>query len=131
MVPDLIVGPLMEAWRRLSQTGNLLAVVDVSGSMATEVPGTGASRLDLSKQGLEAGITLTDPASSGGLWEFSTELDGSTDHRVLVPLGPLNEEVREVLNDVTRITGGKLYELERPEDIRDVFIDVQTGGVTE
>lgn len=224
VVPDVVVGPLMEAWRGLSQTGNLLAVVDVSGSMQTEVPGTGASRLELSKQGLEAGITLTDPASSGGLWEFSTELDGSTDHRVLVPLGPLAEEVREgvtrqeaeiatirelepkadtglydtilasyehmlgnfepdklnavifftdgknddadgislaqlrrrlrdlvdperpvlfigvaygaeadfeVLNDVTEITGGKLYVLERPEDIRDVFIDVQTGGVAE
>ena len=222
VVPDLIVGPLVQTWQDLSQTGNLLGVVDVSGSMRTEVPGTGASRLDLSKQGLEAGIALTDPASSGGLWEFSTELDGSTDHRVLVPIGPLNEEIREgvtrqeaeiatireleprtdtglydtilasyrhmldnyepdklnavifftdgknddangislgqlrrqlrdlvdperpvlfigvaygaeadfaVLDRVTRITGGKLYTLERPEDIRDVFIDVQTGGV--
>jgi hypothetical protein len=35
----------------------------------------------------------------------------------------------EVLNRVTKITGGKLYTLDRPEDIRDVFIDVQTGGV--
>ncbi|HSJ45636.1 MAG TPA: hypothetical protein VK923_13230 [Euzebyales bacterium] len=221
VVPDIVVGPLMQAWQDLSQTGNLLAVVDVSGSMKTEVPGTGASRLDLSKQGLEAGIALTDPASSGGLWEFSTELDGSTDHRVLVPLGPLNEEVREgvtrqeaeiatvrelqaradtglhdtilagyehmldnfepgklnavifftdgknddadgvslgqlrrrlrdlvdpqrpvlfigvaygaeadfeVLNRVTNITGGKLYKLDQPEDIRDVFIDVQTAA---
>ena len=224
VLPDLVVGPLMQAWQGLSQTGNLLAVVDVSGSMETEVPGTGASRLALSKQGLEAGITLTDPASSGGLWEFSTELDGSTDHRVLLPIGPLNEEVREgvtrqeaeiatirglesqadtglydtilasygymmdnfepdklnavifftdgknddadgislrqlrrrlrdlvdperpvlfigvaygaeadfeVLDRVTKVTGGKLYELDRPEDIRDVFIDVQTGGVAE
>jgi Ca-activated chloride channel family protein len=222
VVPDLIVGPLMQAWQDLSQTGNLLGVVDVSGSMKTEVPGTGASRLDLSKLGLEAGIELTDPASSGGLWEFSTELDGSAVHRVLVPIGPLDEEVRygvsrheaeiatvrelerradtglydtilasydhmldnyepdrlnavifftdgknddadgislgqlrrrlrvlvdpqrpvlfigvaygaeadfEVLNRVTKITGGKLYTLDRPEDIRDVFIDVQTGGV--
>jgi Ca-activated chloride channel family protein len=222
VVPDIVVGPLMQAWRGLSQTGNLLAVVDVSGSMKTEVPGTGASRLDLSKQGLEAGIALTDPASSAGLWEFSTNLGGTTDHRVLVPLGPLGEEVREgvtrqeaeiatirelepradtglydtiaasyehmvdnyeldqlnavifftdgknddadgislqelrrrlrdlvdphrpvlfigvaygaeadfeVLESVTKITGGKLYELERPDDIQDVFIDVQTGGV--
>lgn len=221
VLPDLIVAPLMRVWRDLSQTGNLLAVVDVSGSMATGVPGTGASRLELSKRGLEAGIALTDPASSGGVWEFSTELDGPTDHRILVPIGPLDEEVRDgvtrqeaeiatirelepiadtglydtilasyrhmldnydpdklnavifftdgkndddgislrqlrrrlrdlvdpdrpvlfigvaygaeadfdVLGDVTRITGGKLYRLDRPEDIRDVFIDVQTGGV--
>jgi Ca-activated chloride channel family protein len=30
-VPALAVGPLTEAWRGLSQTGNLLAVIDVSG----------------------------------------------------------------------------------------------------
>jgi hypothetical protein len=33
------------------------------------------------------------------------------------------------LEAVTAITGGKLYELERPEDIRNVFIDVQTGNL--
>jgi Mg-chelatase subunit ChlD len=37
----------------------------------------------------------------------------------------------DVLNRVTKIAGGKLYELDRPEDIRDVFIDVQTGGVAK
>ncbi|CAN5914123.1 hypothetical protein BH23ACT10_BH23ACT10_16700 [soil metagenome] len=92
-VPQAVVQPVIGAWRGLSQTGNLLAVIDVSGSMATIVPGTGASRLELSAQGLEAGIALTDPASSSGLWEFSTDLDGDTDHRVLVPLEPLDEEV--------------------------------------
>ncbi len=221
-VPAQIVGPLVQAWRALSQTGNLLAVVDVSGSMRTLVPGTDATRLDLSKQGLEAGLALLDPASSAGLWEFSTDLVGSNDHRILVPIGPLDGEVsvgvtrrdaqlaavrgltpradtglydtiaasyaylldnfepgainavifftdgqnddqdgitfrqlrrrlrdlvhpeREVLfvgvaygrdadfdalKAVTSITGGMLYTLERPEDIRDVFIDAQTGGL--
>lgn len=221
-VPAQLVRPILQAWRGLSQTGNLLAVVDVSGSMATPVPGASATRLALSAQGLEAGIALTDPASSAGLWEFSTDLDGDTDHRILVPIGPLDEEIEpgvtrqeaqiaairdlepvadtglydtiaasyeyvldnyepgklnavifftdgknddddgltlqalqqrlrelvdperevlfigvaygaeadfEALNAVTTITDGKLYALERPEDIRNVFIDVQTGGV--
>ena len=35
----------------------------------------------------------------------------------------------DALRAVTRITGGKLYDLDRPDDIRDVFIDVQTGNV--
>ncbi|CAN5914151.1 hypothetical protein BH23ACT10_BH23ACT10_16720 [soil metagenome] len=35
----------------------------------------------------------------------------------------------EALEAVTAITDGKLYTLDRPEDIRNVFIDVQTGGV--
>lgn len=33
------------------------------------------------------------------------------------------------LNAVIFFTDGKLYTLDRPEDIRNVFIDVQTGGV--
>jgi hypothetical protein len=33
------------------------------------------------------------------------------------------------LNAITTVTDGKLYQLQRPEDIRNVFIDVQTGGV--
>ena len=216
------VGPVVQAWRGLSQTGNLLSVVDVSGSMAAEVPGTGATRLQLSAQGLAAGVSLLDPETIAGIWEFSTDLDGEgVDHRELIPLGkfsdPLGDVTRqeatigalrelepqadtglydtiiasyeymlenyqpgrvnavifftdganddddglslgqlqdrlrelvdperpvlilgvaygaeadfETLNAVTTITDGKLYILERPEDIRNVFIDVQTGGV--
>jgi Ca-activated chloride channel family protein len=218
----LVTGAVAQAWRGLSQTGNLLGVVDVSGSMKTPVPGTGASRLQLSARGLAAGVQLLDPESHCGLWEFSTRLDGDQDHRELISVGPLNEELnggvtrqeaevaairdlrpledtglydtilasyrhmldnyeadklnavifftdgrndddegvtlrqlqerlrdlvdpeREVLfigvgygpeadfdalRAVTRITGGKLYDLDRPDDIRNVFIDVQTGNV--
>jgi Ca-activated chloride channel homolog len=217
-----MVAPVLQAWRGLSQTGNLLSVLDVSGSMKTEVPGTGASRLELSIQGSIAGLRLLDPNTISGLWEFSTEIgpDGE-DYRELVPLGPLGGELNgvpridavvqqlrglrpredtglydtiaaayehlqenyqpdrinavviftdgknddddglslqqlqdrlrelvdpereilvlavgygpeadfEALNAVTSVTEGKLYALQRPEDIRNVFIDVQTGGV--
>jgi Ca-activated chloride channel family protein len=217
-----MVGPVLQAWRGLSQTGNLLSVLDVSGSMKTEVPGTGASRLELSIQGSIAGLQLLDPNTISGLWEFSTEIGpNGEDYRELVPLGPLGDEVNgrprletvverlqglrpredtglydtiaaayehlldnhepgrinalviftdgknddddgmslqqlqarlrelvdperqvlilavgygpeadfEALNAVTSVTDGKLYALDRPEDIRNVFIDVQTGGV--
>ena len=217
-----MAAPVLEAWRGLSQTGNLLSVLDVSGSMKTEVPGTGASRLELSIQGSIAGLRLLDPNTISGLWEFSTDIgpDGE-DHRELIPLGPLSGNLNgvprleavvqqlqslrpredtglydtiaaayehlqdnykpgrinavviftdgknddddglslqqlqdrlrelvdpereilvlavgygpeadfEALNAVTSVTEGKLYALQRPEDIRNVFIDVQTGGV--
>jgi Ca-activated chloride channel family protein len=216
------VGQVLEAWRGLSQTGNILSVFDVSGSMKTEVPGTGASRLELSVQGSIAGLELLDPNTINGLWEFSTDIGpGGRDYRELLPLGPLGGEFNgvprreaaiaalqglrprndtglydtiaaayehlqdnyqpdrintlviftdgknddddgisltqlqahlrglvdparevlilavgygpeadfEALNAVTTVTDGKLYVLERPEDIRNVFIDVQTGGV--
>jgi Ca-activated chloride channel family protein len=216
------VGQVLQAWRGLSQTGNILSVFDVSGSMKTEVPGTGASRLELSVQGSIAGLELLDPNTINGLWEFSTDIGpGGRDYRELLPLGPLGGEFNgvprreaaiaalqglrprndtglydtiaaayehlqdnyqpdrintlviftdgknddddgisltqlqahlrglvdparevlilavgygpeadfEALNAVTTVTDGKLYVLERPEDIRNVFIDVQTGGV--
>jgi Ca-activated chloride channel family protein len=217
-----MTAPLLQAWRGLSQTGNILSVLDVSGSMATEVPGTGATRLELSVQGSIAGLQLFDPNTIAGLWSFSTNIGpNDEDHRELIPLGELDGELNgaprreatiaalqglepeadtglydtiaaayahmqenyepdrlnalvvftdgrnddddgislqelqtqlrdmvdperpifvlavgygpeadfEALNAVTTITDGKLYPLDRPEDIRNVFIDVQTGGV--
>jgi Ca-activated chloride channel family protein len=217
-----MAAPVLQAWRGLSQTGNLLSVLDVSGSMKTEVPGTGASRLELSIQGSIAGLRLLDPNTISGLWEFSTNIGpNDEDHRELVPLGPLGDEINgrpridtvverlqrlrpredtglydtiaaayehlqenyqpdrinalviftdgknddddgmslrqlqarlrelvdperqvlilavgygpeadfEALNAVTSVADGKLYALDRPEDIRNVFIDVQTGGI--
>lgn len=216
-----VVAPVLRAWRGLSQTGNILTLFDVSGSMVTPVEGTGATRLELSVAGAAGGVQLFDPKTSLGLWEFSTDLgpDGA-DHRELVPLGPLEEEVDgtdrrsaivgalqqlqpqadtglydtvaaaydfmleryepgrinavlvftdgandddgltlsqlqerlrervdpdrpvlvlavgygpdadfEALSAITTVTDGKLYVLQQPEDIRNVFIDVQTGGV--
>jgi Ca-activated chloride channel family protein len=216
------VAPTLQAWRGLSQTGNLLSVIDVSGSMKTEVPGTGASRLELSAGGAIAGLQLLDPNTINGLWEFSTDIGpNGEDYRELIPLGELDGEINgvprrqaamaalqglrpredtglydtiaaayqhlqdnyqpdrinalvvftdgknddddglslqrlqaqlreqvdperqvlilavgygpeadfEALNAITTVTDGKLYQLQRPEDIRNVFIDVQTGGV--
>jgi Ca-activated chloride channel family protein len=216
------VAPTLQAWRGLSQTGNLLSLIDVSGSMATEVPGTGATRLELSAQGAGAGLQLIDPNTISGFWEFSTDIGpNGEDYRELIPLGELDEEIDgvprrdvataalqglqpiadtglydsiaaaykhlqdnyqadrinalvvftdgknddddglslqqlqarlrervdperpvlilavgygpeadfEALNAITTVTDGKLYKLARPEDIRNVFIDVQTGGV--
>lgn len=218
----LVTAAVTDAWRSLGTKDNVLAVIDVSGSMDTEVPGTGETRLALSGQGITGGAALLDPASHGGLWEFSTDLDGGKDYRELISMGPLGEVIsggktrtalqveavrdlqpradtglydtilasyqhvldnyqpdmlnavvlftdgknddddgislqelerrlrdvvdpnREVLfvgvgygpeadfdtlGAVAEITGGKLYEPERPEDIRNVFIDVVTGNV--
>lgn len=216
-----LITPVLRAWRGLSQVGNLLTVIDVSGSMAIEVPGTGASRLELSVAGASAGLTLFDPKTTVGLWEFSTDIGpGGEDYRELIPLGPLEDDINgvarrdaavaalrqlqpradtglydtiaaayehmqdnhqpgrlnalvvltdgandddgltldelqarlrnmvdpereiailavgygpeadfEALNAITAVTDGKLYALQRPEDIRNVFVDVQTGGV--
>ncbi len=63
----------------------LLAVLDVSGSMATPVPGgQGATRIDLALQALTTGLAVYPDNTVAGLWTFSTSLTPTTDYRALV-----------------------------------------------
>ena len=66
----------------LNQGARMLAVIDVSGSMAERVPGTGgATRLDLTKQAAVGGLGVFPDDTQIGLWAFSTHLTPSTDYR--------------------------------------------------
>ncbi len=82
-----------QAWRLLTRRLSLLGLFDVSGSMADPVPGSGQSKLDVARAAAQAALGFFDPADSVGLWEFSRELDGDRDYRVLVPLGPVGQRV--------------------------------------
>jgi Ca-activated chloride channel family protein len=75
-------------WRLLTQRVSVLALIDVSGSMADIVPGTDKSKLQIAVAAAGAGLQLFDDADHIGLWEFSSEIDGDRDYRELVPLGP-------------------------------------------
>lgn len=77
------------AWRLMTRPVSLLSLVDVSGSMAEQVPGARGSRLDVARAAAEASLGFLDAKDSVGLWEFSRRLDGDKDYRVLVPLGPV------------------------------------------
>ena len=81
------------AWRLLTRRVSLLGLFDVSGSMADPVPGSGQSKLDVARAAAQAALGFFDPADSIGLWEFSRQLDGDRDYRVLVPLGPAGQPV--------------------------------------
>jgi Ca-activated chloride channel family protein len=81
------------AWRLLTRRISVLGLFDVSGSMADPVPGTQQSKLDVARAATQAALGFFDPADSIGLWEFSRELDGARDYRVLVPLGPAGQRV--------------------------------------
>jgi Ca-activated chloride channel homolog len=74
----------------LGHGSRILAVVDVSGSMADPVPGSGQTRLGLTIQAASAGLGLLPPQSEVGLWEFSTNLEPGTDYRELVPIGAVD-----------------------------------------
>jgi Mg-chelatase subunit ChlD len=86
------VATVVAALRSVRQDARLLAVVDVSGSMGTPVPGAGgATRLQLVQSAALRGLSLYPDRSAVGLWAFSTRLHGDDDYRQVLPvtvLGP-------------------------------------------
>jgi Ca-activated chloride channel family protein len=77
------------AWTALNKRANILSVIDVSGSMATPVPGTGMSRLEIAKKAALAGLATFNPETQVGQWVFSTKQTPTSDYRELVPIGPV------------------------------------------
>jgi Ca-activated chloride channel homolog len=83
------VAEVVEQFAVLHRPSRLLAVLDVSGSMAQPVPGTGMSRLDVTRAATLQGLQALPPDSAAGLWIFTTDLPNGSDHVGLVDVGPL------------------------------------------
>ncbi|MEU8262410.1 substrate-binding domain-containing protein [Micromonospora sp. NPDC048999] len=78
-------------WSVVTQSGRMLAVIDVSGSMRSKVAAAnGATRLQVTVAAANQGLQLFDDSWSIGLWTFSTNLDGPLDYRQIVPIKPLS-----------------------------------------
>ena len=85
----------------LSRPTRTLALVDVSGSMASQIPGAaGATRMDLARAALREGIRLLPEGTVAGLWRFSANLTPSTDYEQVAPLTPLTQPSRRRLRAV-------------------------------
>ncbi|MGL5811326.1 MAG: VWA domain-containing protein, partial [Nocardioides sp.] len=111
------ISTLLARWQRLSLPNQILAVIDVSGSM--DFASRGGSRIDLTVGATEAGLKLFSETSSVGLWAFSQRDEGqlgeNRDYLELVMQRPLNQTVgttaqrallaRE-LSRLPRLTGG-------------------------
>ncbi|MEU3456360.1 substrate-binding domain-containing protein [Micromonospora sp. NPDC006766] len=77
-------------WSVATQSGRMLAVIDVSGSMRSKVAtANGATRLQVTVAAANQGLQLFDDSWSIGLWTFSTNLNGPLDYREIVPIKPL------------------------------------------
>ncbi|RNL83533.1 VWA domain-containing protein [Halostreptopolyspora alba] len=101
---DDTIAELTQSWNRMKLDTRLLTILDVSGSMAQPVPGTDMNRMEVTTKASGEGLTLFPETSKLGQWEFSTDLDGDTDHRELTPIRELGETVdgqthREVMTE--------------------------------
>jgi len=111
-----LVAEAVRTFTVITSGTRLLAVVDVSGSMAAAVPEVpGRTRMDLAIGAAGNGLGLYPDDAAVGLWVFSTNLNGTTDHLELVPVGPLGlredgsrgrERLSQALAEVTYVPTG-------------------------
>ncbi len=87
-----VLDRLLKSWADLRKRANVLLVMDTSGSMGEDVPGTGQTKLDLAKRAAVNSLAQFAGDDQVGLWMFSTELDGPRDYRELVPIGPMSQQ---------------------------------------
>lgn len=89
--PANAVEEALGTWTITVQSARITTVVDASASMAQPVPGTGQSRMDVTKASLLGALSTFTPEDEIGLWKFSTRLDGDRDYRILVPTERLGD----------------------------------------
>ncbi|WP_433433249.1 substrate-binding domain-containing protein [Nonomuraea sp. CA-141351] len=92
------VAKMVQTWSRLNLGTRLLTLLDVSGTMALPVPGTGMTRMQAINKIATEGMGLFPADSELGLWTFSTHMDGQgKDWKELVSVGPISESVNGTL----------------------------------
>ncbi len=122
------VGKAIGTWISVTRPARMLAVVDVSGSMAEVVPTAGgATRSQVATAAAQQGMMLFDDSWSVGLWKFSTLLDGDKDYIELLPIRKMSEQRQNLiaaLGTVQPIPNGQtgLY-----DTVLAAYKTVQTG----
>jgi hypothetical protein len=115
VLTDHRVEHVLAAWKPTERRARILVVIDVSQSMNARAPGSDKPLLNVVAEGCLALAKLLPDDSTLGVWVFGTQLQGTRDHQVLVPPGPLDArqrgELPAALGDLrTRRTGTGLYD---------------------
>jgi Ca-activated chloride channel homolog len=85
------VAKILDLWDALRRNSAILAVLDVSGSMASREGGR--TRIQLATDAARTALGLFTPSSDVGLWTFSARPAPAQDWDVLSPVRPLGEPV--------------------------------------
>ncbi|MBR8744297.1 substrate-binding domain-containing protein [Nocardiopsis sp. MG754419] len=83
---------LTRTWTQLKMDSRVLTIVDVSGSMLAEVPGTGLTRMQVTGAASTEGLQMFSDTSELGLWEFSTNVNDDLHYQELAPIRELQAE---------------------------------------
>ncbi|MFE1167006.1 substrate-binding and VWA domain-containing protein [Nocardiopsis sp. NPDC058789] len=80
---------LTRFWNQLKMDSRVLTIVDVSGSMLAEVPGTGLTRMQVAGAASAEGLQMFSDSSELGLWEFSTNVNNNLHYQEVAPIREL------------------------------------------
>jgi Bacterial extracellular solute-binding protein/von Willebrand factor type A domain len=83
----------LQAWQRLGVEARDLALIDVSGAMASPAGPGGVTLEQEVARAAGLGLALFPDNTSMGLWEYAHNLTGSQPYKQLVPVGPLTGEL--------------------------------------
>jgi Ca-activated chloride channel family protein len=83
------IASTLRLWSGATKRGKILAVMDISGSMAAQIPGTNETKMSLARSAALDSLPLFSSDSELGAWAYSTRLDGDKPYRELVPTGPM------------------------------------------
>jgi hypothetical protein len=104
----------LRTWTTITAPARMLAIFDVSGSMSTAVPTAGnATRLQVTLEAARRGLALFDDSWALGTWVFSTNQNGATPWRQLVPIAPISTQrtrLEQALNGLTPGGATALYD---------------------
>ncbi|MGH3739129.1 MAG: substrate-binding and VWA domain-containing protein [Micromonosporaceae bacterium] len=100
---DDSVQELLTVWTGINRSGRILAVIDVSGSMADIVPGTNQSLIEMTRVAVIQGIGLFRETTELGAWVFASDLEGGKPYRELVPIGPLYSNKARLINAASTV----------------------------
>ena len=97
----------LQAWKRLNLGSRDLVLNDVSGAESQLFGTAGLTRADVLRQAAVLGLGLFPDSTEMAAWEYAYRLNGSLPYQVLVPMGPLPEQLglitrREQLLQYTR-----------------------------
>lgn len=97
----------LQAWKRLNLGSRDLVLNDVSAAVAQPLVPGGDTRLHVLQQAASLGLSLFPDSTEMAAWEYSYRMSGSLPYRVLVPMGPLPQQLglltrRQQLQQYTR-----------------------------
>jgi Ca-activated chloride channel family protein len=102
---------LTRFWNQLKMDSRVLTIVDISGSMLAEVPGTGLTRMQVAGAASAEGLQMFSDTSELGLWEFSTNVNNGLHYQEIAPIREL-QATDDSGNDHRDVIGGALQGLE-------------------